>query len=146
MGQYGKRSLRLSAWNPLGDTLIVAGGNYGLYGDTSRYWTHGSSGDLHIVDGPKGKRLRKWWEMSQLVSAGGTTEVRNLKQLALKHGWQDLRTNKLVDLHGMRTESYNERRGKIVKDVGGGANGRWGVLLDGETKAIVVRAECLRLL
>jgi hypothetical protein len=84
--------------------------------------------------------------MSQLVSAGGTAENRDLKQLALKHGWQDLRTNKLVALQGMKTESYTGRRAKIVKDVGGGANGRWGALLDGETKPISMRAECLRLL
>ena len=128
---------------------FIAGGNYEFFSDTERrYPQHGSDDCVFIVDGPKGKRIQLYWprQLRQKVAAAGTARLANLKELAAKHGWQDLRLHYRVELHGMTTESYNGKKGNITKDIGGGANGRWGVTLDGSEKPISTRARNLRVI
>jgi len=137
-------------FNPFGNTLIVAGGNYEYsFATNQEYPQHGSTDDIFVIDGPKGKRIQLYWPRHQLrrqVTAAGTAKLTNIKVLVSKHGWQDLRIQSEVELHDMKTQSYNGKKGIITKDIGGGANGRWGVLLEGIKNPISVRAKCLRVL
>jgi hypothetical protein len=137
-------------WNARGDTLLVVGGNYQFYSTTRnhQYPSHGTSQEVFVVDGPKGKRLSLPWSryMRRSVTAAGIANIDNLYLLAQKHGWEDLRLGANVELRGMKSESYNGRRGEIVRDMEGGATGRWGVRLEGERKSISIKAECLRVL